>query len=130
MILTREIKVKIIESNYQYFEELGYDVMIGDEILIPIEFLTPGSCYKITCKCDGNDCDVVKDVIFKNYVKYNNTWGYYYCRRCSEEKRKRTLNQNWGCDYPIQNIEIYQKMKKSTINNFYERKKNKNRKGN
>lgn len=130
MILTREVNVRITESNYQYFEDLGYDVMIGDEVLIPIELLTNGSNYKITCKCDGVNCDIIRDVVFKNYVKYNNVWGYYYCRNCSEHKRKKTLNQNWGCDYPIQNVELYNKMKKSTIKNLYERKKSKNREGN
>lgn len=127
MILTREITVKITESNYQYYEDMGYDVMIGDELLIPIELLTKGSQYKIKCKCDGENCSIIKDVIFKNYVKYNNKWGYYYCRKCSESKRKKSLNDNWGCDYPIQNEEIYKKMKKSTISNLYEKKKSKSK---
>jgi ribosomal protein L14 len=65
MILTREINIKITESNYQYYEDMGYDVSIGEFITIPIELISKGSHHKITCKCDK--CDVEKEVIYKNY---------------------------------------------------------------
>ena len=116
MILTREILIKINESNYSYYEELGYDVSIGETLEIPIELLSTGSHYKITCKCDG--CGVEKEVIFKNYVKYDNRWGEYFCRKCSEYKRKATLKQNWGVEYPIQNKEIRKKIEKTMIEKF------------
>lgn len=111
MILTRQIQVKIIESNLQYFEDMGYEVSIGEKIDIPVELLSKGSHHKIKCKCDG--CGIEKDVIFKNYVKYDNQWGYYYCRKCSEKKRKASLKKNFGVEYPIQNKKIYEKMKKT-----------------
>lgn len=112
MILTREIKVRVSESNYQYFDNLGYDdISIGEDINIPIELLSKGSHYKITCRCDN--CGIEKDVIFKNYVKYGNEWGYYFCRKCSEHKRKLSLQKNYKVDYPIQNKEIYKKIKSS-----------------
>ena len=101
MILTREINIKINESNYSYYEDLGYDVSMGEIITIPIELMSRGSHYKIKCKCDG--CGVEKEVIFKNYVKYDNKWGEYFCRKCSEFKRKESLNKTHGVDYPIQN---------------------------
>ena len=66
MILTREIIIKINESNLPYYENLGYEVSIGDEINIPIEILSKGSHYKIVCKCDK--CGVEKEVIYKNYL--------------------------------------------------------------
>lgn len=116
MILTREILIKINESNYSYYEELGYDVSIGETIEIPIELLSTGSHYKIECKCDG--CGVQKEVLFKNYVKYDNRWGEYFCRKCSETKRKATLKQNWGVEYPIQNKEIRKKIEKTMIEKF------------
>ena len=59
MILTREIIIKINESNFSYYEELGYDVTIGEALVIPIELLSTGSKYKIDCKCDG--CGVIKE---------------------------------------------------------------------
>jgi hypothetical protein len=116
MVITREIKIKINESNYSYYENLGYDISIGETIKIPIELMSRGSHYKIKCKCDG--CGVEKDVIFKNYIKYNNKWGEYFCRKCSEKKRKETLRKNYGVDYPIQNELIYFKIKNTLINKY------------
>lgn len=116
MILTREINIKIIESNYQYYYDLGYDVIIGENIKIPIDLISKGSHYKINCKCDV--CGIEKDVIFKNYIKYDNIWGYYLCRKCSENKRKKTLRENHGVDYPIQNEKILNKMKKTIIEKY------------
>ena len=111
MIITREIKIKIIESNFPYFENLGYDISIGDELVIPTELLSKGSHHKIECECDG--CSIKKEVIYKNYIKYGNDWGIYYCRKCSESKRKETLKNNYGCEYPIQNNKILKKMKQT-----------------
>jgi hypothetical protein len=116
MILTREIEIKINESNYQYYDDLGYDVAIGETIKIPIELMSKGSHYKIKCKCDG--CGIEKEVIFKNYVKYDNNFGEYYCRKCSESKRKETLRKNFGVDYPIQNKKVLSKMKKTLIDKY------------
>jgi len=116
MILTREIEIKINESNYQYYDDLGYDVAIGEIIKIPIELMSKGSHYKIKCKCDG--CGVEKEVIFKNYVKYDNKFGEYYCRKCSEVKRKETLRKNFGVDYPIQNKKVLSKMKNTLIEKY------------
>lgn len=112
MILTREIKIKINESNFSYYENLGYeDVVIGEYLTIPIELLSRGSHYRIDCKCDG--CGIEKSVIFKNYIKYDNDFGEYYCRKCSEYKRKKSLREKYGVDYPIQNKNIMKKMKKT-----------------
>jgi len=116
MILTRVIDIKINESNFQYYEDLGYDVTIGENIQIPIELMSKGSHYKITCKCDG--CGIEKEVIFKNYIKYDNNWGEYYCRKCSEVKRKKTLRENFGVDYPIQNKKVLTKMKKTLVEKY------------
>jgi hypothetical protein len=116
MILTREINIKISESNYQYYDDLGYDVSIGEEVIIPIELMSKGSHYKIDCKCDG--CGVEKQVIFKNYIKYDNKWGDYSCRKCSEIKRKKTLRENFGVDYPIQNKKVLSRMKSTLMEKY------------
>ena len=113
MILTRHVSIVINENNYSHYEELGYDVYMGEVLNIPIELLSTGSQHKINCECDG--CGEVKSVIFKNYIKYGNKWGEYYCRKCSEYKRKKTLNLNYGVDYPIQNKEIKKKICKTMI---------------
>jgi len=116
MILTREINIKISESNYQYYDDLGYDVSIGEEVIIPIELMSKGSHYKIDCKCDV--CGIEKQVIFKNYIKYDNKWGDYSCRKCSEIKRKKTLRENFGVDYPIQNKRVLSRMKSTLMEKY------------
>lgn len=116
MILTREIFIKINESNLSYYEDLGYEVAIGEDLTIPIELLSRGSHYKIDCKCDN--CGIVKSVIYKNYIKYDNKWGEYYCRKCSEHKRKKSLKENYGVEYPIQNKDIKQRIEKTMIDKF------------
>ena len=78
--------------------------------------MSKGSHYKIVCKCDG--CGIEKEVIFKNYIKYDNIWGEYYCRKCSERKRKETLRKNFGVDYPIQNKKVLNKMKNTLIEKY------------
>ena len=95
---------------------MGYDTAIGEIIIIPVELLPRGSHQKIKCSCDG--CGIEKDVIFKNYLKYDNDWGQYYCRKCSEIKRKETLRKNHGVDYPIQNKKILQKMKQTLVKRY------------
>lgn len=116
MIITREITIKITESNFQYYENLGYDMSIGENILLPIELLSKGSHYKIKCQCDS--CGIEKDVIYKNYIKYDNNWGEYKCRKCSEKKRKETLQKSYGVDYPIQNKKVMIKMKKTLLKKY------------
>jgi len=117
MIITREISIKINEANFSYYENMGYDdITIGEELLIPVELLSKGSHYRIKCKCDS--CGVEKDVIFKNYVKYDNKWGEYSCRKCSEKKRKESLQKNYGVDYPIQNKKVMSKMKKTLMKKY------------
>jgi hypothetical protein len=117
MIITREISIKINEANFSYYENMGYDdITIGEELLIPVELLSKGSHYRIKCKCDS--CGIEKDVIFKNYVKYDNKWGEYSCRKCSEKKRKESLQKNYGVDYPIQNKKVMSKMKKTLMKKY------------
>lgn len=116
MILSREIPVKITEHNYQYYDDLGYDTVLGETIIIPVELLPKGSQYKITCECDN--CGTQKEVIYKNYLKYGNNFGEYYCRKCSEHKRIKTLRKNYGVDYPIQNKGVMDKMKNTLTEKY------------
>jgi hypothetical protein len=117
MILTKEVSVKINESNYAYYEEMGFNyISIGDTIVIPPGLLSTGSHYKILCKCDF--CGIEKEVMYKNYVKYDNNWGDYNCRKCSEHKRRKSLNQSYGVDYPIQNKDIKDKIQTTLIEKY------------
>lgn len=117
MILTRELKIVITEKNFNYYYGCGYtDIYIGEEITIPIDILSSGSNRKIMCKCDG--CGIEKEVIFKNYMRYGNDWLEYWCRKCSEKKRKETLKENYGVEYPYQSYIIRDRHKNTLMENY------------
>ena len=116
MILTRKIEVFVTENNIYYFENLGYDVFTGEIISVPVEILQSGSNKKILCKCDS--CGIEKEVVFKNYIRYNNEWGVYFCRKCSEYKRKNSLKESYGVESPIQNKEIHDKIKNTIFEKY------------
>ncbi len=120
MILTDKVYVKVNESNYEYYSELRFlkfDITLGETIIVPPALLSTGSHYKITCKCD--DCGAEKDIMYKNYLKYKNeNWGDYTCRKCSEDKRKKSLKDSIGVEYPIQDPEIKERIKNTLIENY------------
>ena len=112
MILTKEIEVRITASNYRYYDECGYPVYIGKEIIVPLALLSEGSHYKIRCECD--ECGIEKEMMYKNYLKYANAnYGEYNCRMCAEKKRKEALKNNYGVEYPLQNKGLEKKMNKT-----------------
>lgn len=116
MILTKEIKIKITDQNISYYENLGYEVSLGANLEIPVELLTSGSHHKILCKCDK--CGIEKQVIYKNYVNYDNNWGEYNCRKCSESKRKNSLKKSLGVEYPVQNKLVRERIIQKNRKNY------------
>lgn len=110
MILTESVEVKITTRNIDYFFNFGYTyVYLGCLIDIPVVLMQKGSQQEIECKCDS--CGIEKTVIYKNYIKYlgEQEWGTYYCRKCSEHKRKQSLLMNYGVEYPYQNKKLRSK---------------------
>lgn len=115
MILTDSVEVKVTIRNIEHFMKFGYTyIYLGCLIDVPAALLQRGSQQVILCKCDGENCDIEREVIYKNYIKYlgDNKWGTYYCRKCSEDKRKKSLMNNYGVEYPYQCKEIRYKTKK------------------
>lgn len=92
MIITEKIKILITYRNLEHWTKLGYSVYVGQTIEVPPALLSAGSNYLIKCKCDL--CGIEKNVVFKNYISYGNTWNSYYCLRCSQDKRKDSRKRN------------------------------------
>jgi late competence protein required for DNA uptake (superfamily II DNA/RNA helicase) len=115
MILTKNISIKITHTNFDHYNLYMDNILIGETYEIPVELISNGSHVKIECQCDN--CSRVNEVIYKNYLKYYNIkWGQYYCRKCSEFRRKDTLMRNHGCEFPMQSTLLYEKMLKSKKN--------------
>ena len=67
MLLTKFIKIKIHPTTFNHYEEKGYDVNVGSEILVKVEDLTKSSTYKVKVKCDV--CGSEKELSFNKYLK-------------------------------------------------------------
>lgn len=106
-------EITINSSNYQHFKKLGYDVEEGYVRNVPIEHVMKSSHIDVLVSCDK--CGQEKLMMYKTYNKYKNG---YFCRKCAEEKRKKTLMKNFKVEYPAQNFEIQEKMKQTTLKNY------------
>ena len=58
MILDKKIKIKVNSAQLKNLINKGLKVSVGDEIEIPINYLSNGSNIEINCECDV--CGVVK----------------------------------------------------------------------
>ena len=67
MVLTKEVRVKVIGKTLRYFRNLGYRVNVNESILIPIEHLNRKSIIKIEVKCDV--CSQTKFLPYQKYTK-------------------------------------------------------------
>lgn len=109
MILTKKIKIKASGSSLKYYKELGYKVNHGEELLIPIKHLHPGSKQIIRAKCDV--CGNEKEISHYVYNKSCGSYGFHSCSsKCSMEKKKKTLMKNYGVEYFSQSDEIKHKI--------------------
>jgi len=117
MILTKSITVTIHPSNMKYYKNLGYkDIGVGDELNIKVENIKSGSHSIIKCKCDT--CGKEKDIGYRDYLGYNNKFGDYLCRKCSQFKLEETNLKKYGKKYPSQRTEVLDKMKSTVIKKY------------
>jgi hypothetical protein len=117
MILTKNVTVTISPRNYKHFKSLGYgDLNCGYNINVKLEDLNRGSNVIITCKCDN--CGLIKNIKYKTYLKYNNEYDKYYCRKCSQVKLEITNIERYGTKYPLQNKDILKRRDKTVIEKY------------
>jgi hypothetical protein len=117
MLLSNKITIKIKQPNLKYYSNLGYDIKYNDEIEIPTYQLPPYSREKVKVKCDvcGKEKEIRYFVFYKNYKKYN----IYSCsQKCCQEKINKTNIEKYGCERPIQNINIRKKLEKTCIDKY------------
>jgi hypothetical protein len=107
MMFPTKDMVETFQSYLNYMSGVHY-IYDGNPILIQKGFVTlpkPGD------KSTNNEQPLY-------ITKYDNKFGEYYCRKCSESKRKETLRKNFGVDYPIQNKKVFNKMKNTLIEKY------------
>jgi len=117
MILTKEVKITVANSNIKLLLNLGYtNLKCRQKIIIPIENLYKGSGYSILAKCDF--CGKEKNIRYRDYIKILGEENRYYCRKCAQNKIKRTNLSRYGVECPAKNEEIKQKSKKTNLNKY------------
>lgn len=108
MILTKKIKIKASGISIKYYRELGYKINQGEELIIPIEHLHPGSKQVIKVRCDV--CSNDKEISHYSYNKSCESYGFYSCSsKCSTEKKKKTFVKKYGVEHVLQSEKIKSK---------------------
>ena len=141
MLVNEKIKVKIINHNMIHYNNIGFNVRYGDNILVFPFQLSIGSNYRVNCICDN--CGKIKDIKYQDYYKITKKLKEpYYCQKCVKtiknnitnierygcknvsssqiikNKKKETNLKNWGVENVFQNEEIKNKNRKKIFDKY------------
>lgn len=116
MIKEKHIHINITSRNKnQYIEKYNIDEL-NKEYLINIEDVNKNSKIKITAICDI--CGDEHIINVQKYFKNKSNQGYYGCKKCSKLKSKKTNQEKYGVDYPLQNKDILNRLKQTVKNKY------------
>ena len=112
MIINDKVKIIGNSRNIKHFKEKGYDISVGENIMVSVYDLTNGSIFEIDVTCDI--CNAEKKVKWSSYYKYtNNNIDPYYCIKCNIVKRKETCQERYGGNSPTCSKEVVEKIQKT-----------------
>ena len=122
MLLTRFVKVKINNHSMPHYKSLGYNVRMFDEIVVPVEDLTPKSTAKIYIKCDycGAEYTTTYSCYTRN-VALDESLGRQKtdaCVHCRHLKAKDTYQYRYGVGNPMQLESIKNKAQETNIQKY------------
>ena len=109
MILTKEINIKINRGNIGIYRKINKNFNINDKIKILPEQLSKNSSERILAKCDI--CGKELETNYMNYTRNFEKHQLYTCKKCSNEKCKKTSLELYGVDNPSKSVEIKEKIK-------------------
>jgi len=113
MILERNINIKLNSGKQvKYYQNKGFNCIIGDEIKIDIKDLQIGSGIKVKVKCDI--CDLIKNISYREYNDNIKNGGFYSCNKCVNVKNKITRLKIYGDE----NFNNREKQKLTCIEKF------------
>lgn len=143
MLITKEVKLKWNSKIYKHYVGLGYQYThMGDEFLVSVDDLTPGSSAIVICKCDY--CGQTYEIKWQAYIRNKKSLINTDCCKnsdCTTKKSREALldkygttnireipeiNQRiaktnlskYGCENPFGNPEIQNKIKQYYVDNF------------
>lgn len=98
-IITKEVEVKINNTNCKYYEKLGYE--IGKTIIVKVEDLMNNSQVKLEYECDCCHKKFIKKFNSSDYNKY------IFCNECLNNYDKEE-NSIVRLNYPISRLKVIQ----------------------
>lgn len=117
MIKEEQIIINGHSSNYIYYTNLGYNVLIRKPFLVKSTDLMKGSVVKVTTICDN--CHSESKNTFKDYYNYTNGLTEpYYCSKCKYIKSVSTSMKKWGVKNPMQSEEVKLKLKDTLLKKY------------
>ncbi|NPV12800.1 MAG: hypothetical protein HPY57_13525 [Ignavibacteria bacterium] len=96
MILTKKLTIKTTNKNITHYKNLGYEIKSGDIIEIIPDELPFSSKTIIEVSCDI--CNKTQKISIFSYRRNINNYGYYTCKKCSDNKKKETCIKKYGVD--------------------------------
>lgn len=110
MILSEYVLINTNNRNYRRFIEIGYNFKVGDVISVKVCDLSKSSRSIVDVKCDI--CGKEKKLKYSMYIKNVSKYNLYTCDgKCSNIKYKKTCLEKFGCEYPLQNLNIKNNLK-------------------
>lgn len=117
MILNEEILIKVNSAQLKHLKNKGLNVSIGDEINIPVNYLSDGSNIKIDCLCDV--CGKQNKMVYRRYLRSMSNGGYYSCSpKCAQNKVKETFIENYGHNHHFKSESTKNKIKETFKRNY------------
>lgn len=116
MLLSKEVKLSVINNNKKYLLDRGYDIS-NSELIISIEDLPTGSKSIVSVRCDicGND----KEISYYNYNKSIKNNNIYACSsKCSNIKKRKTNLEKFGHEWATQSDDIKNKIKSNNLEKY------------
>lgn len=128
MILDEYVEVTMAVKNIKYYESLGYEVprytdkqgrsliKRGTKIKVKVKDLNPKSTLYVNIKCDK--CGCIVKTQYNVYTNAMEKYGNYYCSHCKYDHTKKTCNDKYGVDSPLQLKEIRDKIKSTNLKKY------------
>ena len=120
MILQPNIEILITNRNVYRYKKQGYEVEVGQILLIKNESLPKNSRKQEQRQCD--DCREILTRSHRDCLVTFEKFGRDLCPKCANKARKEKVKitnlKKYGVEYPMQSEEIKKKAKETTRKNW------------
>lgn len=116
MLITEFVNITITSFNKKYFENLGYDISVGQVLTIPVNHLSKGSHVIVEVKCDY--CGEIFQKAYKEYLGQIKNINKNSCVKCSKKKIKDVSLFLYGTENPMQSREVQDKQKSTMMKKY------------